>query len=96
MPNYIAIFCVFCYNIEEERTLNIVIHVRSFGLSQELSELVHHVCFMLHKRMSIAVERNGRILMTENFRERFHIHTAFESAGGKRMPQRMKTLMRNV
>ena len=59
MPNYIAIPCVFCYNIEEERTLNIVIHVRSFGLLQQLSEPVHHVGFVLYKGMSVAVERSG-------------------------------------
>ena len=32
MPNYIAISCVFCYNIEKERTLNMVIHVHPFDL----------------------------------------------------------------
>ena len=64
MPNYIAIFCVFCYNnIEKERSLNTLIHVRSFGLSQKLSELVHHIGFMLHKGMGIAIERDGRVFM---------------------------------
>ena len=76
MPNYIAIIFVFCYNIEKERTLNIVIHVRSFGLLQQLSEPVHHIRLMFHKRVSIAVERDGRILVTENLGERFHIHAA--------------------
>ena len=55
MPNYIAIFSVFGYNIEKERTLNMVIHVRSFGLLQKLSKPVHHVGFVLYKGMSVAV-----------------------------------------
>ena len=40
-------------------SLNIVIHVRSFGLLQQLSEPVHHVGFVLYKGMSVAVERSG-------------------------------------
>ena len=46
-------------------SLNIVIHVRSFGLLQQFSELVHHVGFMLHKGVGIAVERDGRVFVTE-------------------------------
>lgn len=38
---------------------NMVIYVRSFGLSQELSKPVHHAGFMLHKGMGITVERDG-------------------------------------
>lgn len=72
-----------------------IIHVRSFGLSQKLSEPVHHVCFMLHKRVSVAVKGNRWVLMTEDLGERLHVHTAFEGAGGKRMPQGMESLMRN-
>ena len=87
MPNYIAISNVFCYNIEKERTLNMVIHVRSFDLLQELSEAVHHIGFMLHKGVGIAVERNDRGFMSKNFRERFYVHAAFEGACCKRMPQ---------
>ena len=49
---------------------------------------------MLHEGVSIAVERDGRVLMTEDLGERFHIHAAFEGAGGKRMPQGMKSLVR--
>ena len=76
-------------------SLNTLIHVRSFGLSQKLSELVHHICFMLHKGMGIAIERDGRILMPEDLRERLYIHSAFEGAGGKCMSQGMKTFVRN-
>ena len=85
---------MFCYNIEKERTLNIVIHVRSLGLLQQLSEPVHHIGFMLHERMGIAIERNGRIFMTKDFGKRFHVHAAFEGAGSKRMPQRVKASVR--
>ena len=96
MPNYIAIIFVFCYNIEKERTLNIVIHVRSFGLLQQFSELVHHVGFMLHKGVGIAVERDGRIFVTEDLGERFYVHAAFECASGKCVTQGMKALVQNI
>ena len=75
-------------------SLNIV-HVRSFGLLQEFSEPVHHVGFMLHEGVRIAVERDGRVLVPEDFGERFHVHAAFEGAGGERVPQGMETLVRN-
>ena len=51
---------------------------------------------MLHKGMGIAVEREGRVLMTEYLGERLYIHSAFKGAGGKRMPQGMKALVRNI
>ena len=71
-----------------------LIHVRPFDLSQKLSKSVHHICLMLHKRVRITVEGNGRILVAEDLGERFHVHAAFEGAGGKRMPQGMKTFVR--
>lgn len=43
---------------------------------KELTEFVHHFLLVLHKRMNISVKRYGRVLMTENFGERFHIHSA--------------------
>ena len=64
------------------------------NVSQELSEPVHHVGFMFHKRVSIAVEGNGRVFMSEDLGERLHIHAALEGAGGERVPQGVKALMR--
>ena len=43
---------------------------------QELSEPVHHVGFMLHEGVGIAIEGDGRILMTEDLGERFYVHAA--------------------
>ena len=63
---------------------------------KHLAEPVHHVGFMFHKGVGIAVERNGRVLMTENFGERLYVHATFEGAGGKGMPQGMKALVRNI
>ena len=76
--------------------MNIVIHVRSFGLLQQLPEPVHHIGFMLHERMGIAIERDGRIFVTEYLGERFYVHSTFEGAGGKGMPQRMESLVRDI
>ena len=50
---------------------------------------------MLHERMGIAIERNGRVLMTEDLGKRFYVHTTFECAGGERVPQGVKPFVRN-
>ena len=55
---------------------------------------VHHVGLMLHKRVGVAVERDGRILVAKDLGKRFHIHAALDGAGGKSMPQGMESLMR--
>ena len=34
--------------------------------------------------------------MSENLGERLYVHSAFEGAGGKRMPQGMKAFVRNI
>lgn len=72
-----------------------IIHVRRFKLLQQLSEAVHHIRLMLHEGMGIAVERDGRIFMTEDLGECFYDHAAFEGAGGERMPQGVKAFVRN-
>ena len=51
---------------------------------------------MRHETVNIAVQCDRRVLMTEDFRERFDIHSALQRAGGKGMPQGMKPAMRNV
>ena len=51
---------------------------------------------MLHERVGVAVERDGRILVSEDLGKRFYVHAAFESAGGEGMPQRMKSFVRNI
>lgn len=69
--------------------------IARFLLREKLTEAVHHIPFMFRKRMNITVERNRRVFMPEDFGQRFHIHAAFQRAGGKRMPQRMKPFMRD-
>ena len=49
---------------------------------------------MLHKGVGIAVEGDGRVLVTEDLGERFHVHAAFEGAGCERVPQGMKSFVR--
>ena len=51
---------------------------------------------MFHEGVGIAVERDGRVFVAEDLREGFYVHAAFEGAGGKRMPQGMKTLVRDI
>ena len=51
---------------------------------------------MLHKGMGIAVERDGRVLVTEDLGERFYVHAAFEGAGGKSVPQGMEAFVRDI
>ncbi len=61
---------------------------------QELSEPVHHVGFMLHEGVGIAVEGDGRVFVPEDLGERFHVHPAFKCASSERVPQGMKSLVR--
>ena len=77
-------------------SLNIVIHVRSLGLLQQLSEPVHHIGFMLHKGVGVAIKRDGRVFMPEDLGERLYIHAAFNGAGGKGVPQGMESFVRNL
>ena len=49
---------------------------------------------MLHKGVGIAIERDGRVLVTEDLGERLYVHTAFECAGSERMPQGMEAFVR--
>ena len=52
--------------------------------------------FMRHEAVNIAIQRDGRILVTENFRQRFDIHSALQRTGGKGMTQGVKPAMRNA
>ena len=65
-----------CDIIEYLKPTIMVIGAEAYKKLKELAKLVHHLLLMLHKRMNISVKRYGRILMTENFGERFYIHSA--------------------
>ena len=52
--------------------------------------------FMWHEAVNIAVQRDGRVLVTEDFRQRFDIHSALQRTGGKGVSQGMKPAMRNA
>ena len=65
-------------------------------LLQKFSEAVHHHVLVFHETVYIAVESNVGVLMPQDLRESFDIHTAFEGAGGERMPQRMKAPVRDM
>lgn len=71
-----------------------IFHVRSFVLLQEFPEPVHHVGFILHQGVGIAIERDGRVLVTEDLGERLYVHAAFKGTGGERVPQGMKPFVR--
>lgn len=51
---------------------------------------------MRHQAVNIAVQRDGRVLVTEDFRQRFDIYAALQRAGSKGVPQGMKSAMRNA
>ena len=51
---------------------------------------------MLHKGMDIAIERYGRIFMTEDLGKCLYVHAAFEGASGKCTPQGVKAFVRNI
>ena len=51
---------------------------------------------MFHKGMNIPFECDRGILVSEDFGQRFHIHTALNSASGKGMTECMKSVMGNL
>ena len=65
-----------------------------FSISKQLPDPVHHLLFMLHKRVSVTVQSDGWILVSEDLGKRFYIHTALNGTGGKSMPQGVKSFVR--
>lgn len=72
-----------------------IFNVLFYILSKQLSEAVHHICFMFHKRVGITVERDSRVFVAEDLGKRLYVHAALECAGSERMPQEMKAFVRN-
>ena len=91
--NILPFMCAFDIIYKRKSTPNTIFGVLFYVLSKQLSKLVHHVRLMLHERVGIAIERDGRGLMTEDLGERFHVHATFEGAGGKCVPQGMKAFV---
>ena len=78
-----GVYCPFaltsskiCDIIDYLKPTIVVIGADNTKKLKELTESVHHFLLMLHKRMNISVKCDGRVLMTENFGECFHIHSA--------------------
>lgn len=71
-----------------------IITIDAYKVLQQFAELVHHLLLMLHERVNVAVEGYGRVLVTEYFGECFNIHSAFQGASCKGVPERMKALVR--
>ena len=46
---------------------------------------------MFHQRMGITVKGYSCVLMYQNLRKRFDVHSAFERTGCERMAQRVKS-----
>lgn len=51
---------------------------------------------MLRKRVGVAVQSDGRILVPEDLGERFYIHATLNGTSGEGMPEGMKTFMRDI
>ena len=94
--NILPFMCAFDIIYKRKSTPNTIFSVLFYVLSKQLSKPVHHVRFMLHEGVGIAVEGNGRVFVPEDLGERFHVHAAFEGTGGERMPQRMKSFVRDI
>lgn len=65
-------------------------------ISKQFAELVHHILLMFHKGVGVAVESDGRILMTEDFGKSFYVHSALDGAGRKGVAQRVEALVGNM
>ena len=79
------------YNMVVNITPIITIDVKS----QQLSQPVHHLVFMRHEAMNVAIERNRGVLMPEDLRKCFYVHPALQCTGGKSMPEGVKAPVRN-
>lgn len=60
--------------------------------SEHFTELIHHFSFVFGHTVDVSIQRDGCILMTEDFRQGFHIHSAFECPCRKGVAERMKAL----
>lgn len=63
---------------------------------QKFAEAVHHIPFMFKHGVSVTVECDRCVFVSENFGKRFYIHAAFKRAGGKGMSKRVKAFMQNI
>ena len=64
-----------CDIIEYLKPTIMVIGAETHKKLKELAEFVHHFFLVLHKRMNISVKRYGWVLMTEDFGQRFNVHS---------------------
>ena len=93
---YIEFSGSLCYNIHVKCVPNTLLDVQYTALySEDFAQLIHHAALVFHERMDISVESDGRILVSENFGQRFDIHPAFNRPGRKRMSDGMKATVRN-
>jgi len=93
---YIEFSGSLCYNIHVKRVPNTLLDVQySVLYSEDFAQLIHHTSLVFHERMDVSVESDGRILVSEDFGQRFDIHPAFNRPGRKRMTDRMKATVRN-
>lgn len=92
MPYFVR--CIILY-VKDVHRLGYSVYVLCSFL-QQFSQLVHHLRLVLHEGMGIAVKGDCRILVTEDFGQRFHVHAALYRACGKGVPQRVETLVRDI
>ena len=63
---------------------------------QHFSQFVHHRPLVFEHGMRVAVERDRRVFVPEDLRERLDVHAALECARREGVAKRMKALVRNV
>ena len=64
--------------------------------SQQFPEAVHHVVFVRHEAVDVTVQRDRWVLVSQQLRQGFDIHSALQRTGGKGMPQGMEATVRQV
>lgn len=64
--------------------------------SQQFPEAIHHVVFVRHETVDVAVQRDRWVLMSQQLRQGFDIHSALQRPGCKGMPQGMEATVREV
>ena len=85
-----------------DETLNVIcsfiirIDASKSSKLKQFSQAIHELSLVFHKGMDVPFECDRGILVSEDFGQRFHVHTALNSASSKGVSECMKAVMGNL
>ena len=101
MKNYNCDAEMFFYKtiddiIDRVCTFIIRIDASKYSKLKQFSQAIHKLSLVFHKGMNITFECDRGILVSEDFGQRFHVHTALNSSCSKGVSECMKSMMGNL